>query len=80
MERGPGQPGFSPKPSYTVLNDLINKDWKSTLNTTLNDTNKLTFRGFYGDYKITMKEGKTVTERTVRLTKNGPKTVAVEIE
>ena len=71
---------FSPKPSYTVLNDLINKDWKSTLNTTLNDTNKLTFRGFYGDYKITMKEGKTVTERTVRLTKNGPKTVAVEIE
>ncbi|MBC7570923.1 MAG: endo-1,4-beta-xylanase [Spirosoma sp.] len=71
---------LTPKPSYTVLNDLINKDWKTTLNTTLNDTNKLTFRGFYGDYKITIKEGKTVTERTVRLTKSGSKTVAVEIE
>ena len=70
---------FSPKPAHVVLDELINKTWKTSLTKTLDGPDKLTFRGFYGEYKITVRTGKTVVERTVKLTKSGPKTVAIDL-
>lgn len=62
---------FSPKPSYTVLNDLINQEWKTNLTVQQTDTAPVQFRGFYGEYIIRVKQGKKVMEQRVRFLKDG---------
>lgn len=70
---------FSPKPSYTVLNDLINRDWKTSLTLTQNETTSVQFRGFYGDYVVRVKQGRKVTEQRVAFLKNGKQEVQLKI-
>ena len=49
------------KPVFRVMDELINKKWKTNISTTANDT--LYFTGFYGDYEIEATyNGKTVTK------------------
>ena len=43
------------KPSYKVLDRLINKEWKTKLEVKVTD-NEYKFRGFYGDYEIVVKD------------------------
>ncbi|GAB2565194.1 endo-1,4-beta-xylanase [Spirosoma areae] len=62
---------FSPKPSYTVLNELINNEWKTKLTLQPKDTAPVQFRGFYGDYIVRVKQGKKVLEQRVQFLKNG---------
>lgn len=62
---------FSPKPSYTVLNDLINRDWKTNLTITQKEASPVLFRGFYGEYLVRVKQGKKVTGQRVSFLKNG---------
>lgn len=58
---------FSPKPAYDVLNNLINKEWKTTIhNTRIPDgANSYSFRGFYGDYLVRIRQGKKITEQKI---------------
>ena len=57
----PGEPSVSgifsrdmqPKPAYFVLNDLINHEWKTNLVLTPEKDNRICFRGFRGNYRIT---------------------------
>ena len=59
----PGEPSYSglfdtnlvKKPSYYVLDELINKEWTTNLTLTADHSGKISFRGFKGDYKITYK-------------------------
>ncbi|MBE5732402.1 MAG: hypothetical protein E7353_05115 [Clostridiales bacterium] len=46
---------MSEKPAYKVLDRLINKEWKTELEVKVSD-NEYTFRGFYGDYEIVVKD------------------------
>ena len=56
----PGEPSYSglftrdmtTKPAYHVLDDLINREWKTSL-TAVVSGGKIAFRGFRGDYMIT---------------------------
>ena len=67
----PGEPSYSglldkdanPKPSYHVLDSLINHEWRTRLTLKTDKQGRITFRGFRGKYKITYKnrKGKTVT-------------------
>ena len=58
----------SEKPVYRVLDELINKEWRTNL--TAQASGSFSFVGFYGDYEIeATHEGKTVT-KTVRLYKD----------
>ena len=41
------------KPSYEVLDDLINNEWRTRLSTKVDEERNISFRGFRGDYKIT---------------------------
>lgn len=51
----------SEKPSYQVLDRLINKEWNTSFETTVSD--ELRFSGFYGDYEIEATyQGKTVVK------------------
>lgn len=68
---------FSPKPSYEVLNALINKEWKTTARKTLTNQKQFSFRGFYGDYVVRIKQGKKTTERRMTFSKNGKKAETV---
>ena len=51
------------KPSYEVLDNLINHEWKTRLSTKVDAERNISFRGFRGDYKITYtnRKGESVT-------------------
>lgn len=58
---------MSKKPAYEVLDELINKEWNTSLETSIDDNGEIAFRGFYGEYEITVGD-KTYT---VQFDKNG---------
>ncbi|MDP4132702.1 MAG: endo-1,4-beta-xylanase [Bacillota bacterium] len=57
----------SEKPAYKVLNDLINKEWHTELEATVDS--RLNFRGFYGNYEIEAVYGDKKTVKSLRLFK-----------
>ena len=57
------------KPVYKTLDRLINKEWHTQINGQIKD-NKLTFRGFYGKYKICVYTNNTKKEYEFTLNKN----------
>lgn len=62
---------LSPKPSYEVLNRLINQEWKTSLENQQLTGSTLKIHGFYGEYVLTIQhEGKTI-EKKVKLSKKG---------
>ncbi len=62
---------FSPKPAYTVLNELINHEWKTNLTLRQQDAAPVTFRGFHGEYLLKITTGGRTVEKRVNLVK-GP--------
>lgn len=54
------------KPAYKVLDRLINQEWKTSFEKTI-ENNEISFRGFYGEYEICV-DGKTYR---VNLDENG---------
>ena len=58
------------KPAYKVLDRLINHEWKTSLETEL-DSDSLSFRGFYGEYEITIEDENGVYCVTQKLLNNG---------
>lgn len=69
---------FSPKPAYTVLNELINKEWKTNLKTVVSGNNNYSFRGFYGEYLIRIKQGKKELEKRVKFGASGEKSISFQ--
>lgn len=61
---------MSKKPSYEVLDMLINREWK-TNKEVLTEENKITFRGFYGEYEIQVETASGKKKHTVLLHKDG---------
>ena len=68
----PGEPSYSgiftrdmqPKLSYFVMDDLINRQWKTNLELSSDASGEISFRGFRGSYKITYLD-KDKNERVV---------------
>jgi endo-1,4-beta-xylanase len=62
----PGEPstsgiydkGLNPKPVYYVLDELINKEWKTTTKLKASNDGTVKFRGFKGRYMISWKDKK----------------------
>jgi GH35 family endo-1,4-beta-xylanase len=48
---------MNPKPSYKVLDQLINHDWKTNITVKTDENGKANFRGFHGKYSIQVKKG-----------------------
>jgi len=63
-----------PKPAYQVLDRLINEEWK-TVGSGCADGGVLRFRGFYGNYILTI-DGK---EYPVKLNKNDDHNIKIEV-
>ena len=53
------------KPAYRVLDDLINREWRTNLETTANK--ELRFSGFYGTYEAEISYGGKTITKTIRL-------------
>jgi endo-1,4-beta-xylanase len=47
---------MNPKPSYKVLDQLINHDWKTNVTIKTDANGKVNFRGFHGKYSIEVKK------------------------
>lgn len=69
---------FSPKPSYEVLDNLINKEWKTNIKTTVSGGNSYSFRGFYGQYEVKVTQGKKVITQKIDLTRAGKNTALIQ--
>lgn len=65
----PGEPSFSglfhkdmsKKLSYKALDELINKEWHTSLDVKADDSGRISFRGFKGNYRITWTDSKGKT-------------------
>jgi GH35 family endo-1,4-beta-xylanase len=53
------------KPAYRALDDLINREWRTNLETTANK--ELRFSGFYGTYEAEISYGGKTITKTIRL-------------
>lgn len=60
---------MSEKPAYKMLDNLINKEWHTSATVSAN-AGHANFRGFYGDYKLTIHAGDKTYVRDYSLNKN----------
>jgi endo-1,4-beta-xylanase len=60
---------FSPKPAYEALDRLINRDWKTVLETNSAVRGEVAFRGFHGEYTVTAQSSSKTVKQTFRLKK-----------
>jgi len=53
---------YNPKPVYLMLDKLINQTWKTNTTVQTDNQGMIAFRGFFGDYEITLEtdNGKTL--------------------
>lgn len=55
---------FNPKPAYKALDQLINHDWTTNLETKSDTDGNVKFRGFHGTYEVEVADrGKTTKFR-----------------
>ena len=70
---------FTPKPSYYMVRDLFRKVWHTEAAAVSREDGRARFKGFYGEYDLTIHAGeKTVTKR-IHLTRNGTDTFKIEL-
>lgn len=65
---------MNPKPSYQVLDQLINHEWKTNITLTTDAKGQASFRGFHGGYAIKTKKGKMKKEVSLELKSGQEKT------
>lgn len=70
---------MKPKPSYRVLDELINREWKTNQKINTDENGNARFRGYYGKYTITVKYNGKSVEKEINLTKNGNNTFIIQL-
>lgn len=62
---------LQPKPNYLVLDELINREWRTELEIDLKDIKNAEFRGFFGVYEIeVISQGKSLAKQIFELKKD----------
>jgi GH35 family endo-1,4-beta-xylanase len=61
---------LTPKPAMNALRRLIKKEWTSSGSLSYEDGRLNQFRGFYGDYELTIKTDSGTVNRTITLSKD----------
>ena len=62
---------LTPKPSFHVLDELINKEWRTNLQLKSDIDAQAKFKGFFGKYKITVSYKGKKYEQIIDFTKKG---------
>jgi len=72
---------LKPKASYRVLDELVNRVWRSNAEGKTDAEGTLEVRGFYGTYEVTVTQEGGKTHRVpLRLSKGGPAEQRVELK
>lgn len=61
---------MTPKPSFKVWDELVNKKWHTEFYKECGDNNKICFNGFYGDYEIEVTADGKTTKKEISLKKD----------
>ncbi len=70
---------MSPKPVYEQLKRLIHEEWKTRVTETTDMDGRLSFRGFFGKYRVVIELPGGKVERQFQLSKGGPKDIVVTL-
>ena len=63
---------MTPKPSFEVLDQLINHDWKTRTTLTTDENGTVRFRGFHGRYRITIGSPDIEATRELHVSRGEP--------
>lgn len=64
---------LQPKPNYLVLDELINREWRTNLEIDVKNAKNTEFRGFFGVYEIVVfSQGKSLAKQNFELKKDSP--------
>lgn len=71
---------WTPKPAYYALDDLINNKWKTNFESYTDTNGEVRFRGFHGDYEVTVTtaSGKTM-KMTMHVAKDSNNVLRIEM-
>ena len=69
---------MSEKPAYKMLRHLVNEEWHTSEVVKANG-GKVNFRGFYGDYKLTIHAGDKTVERVYKLSKHAKNNITITL-
>ena len=70
---------FTPKKSYYLLRDLFKKTWHTETTVTGSEDGRAHFKGFYGEYDLTIHAGEKTATKRIHLTKEGTKSFKIEL-
>lgn len=70
---------MNPKPAYQALDQLINREWKTNLKISSGSHGNVSFRGFYGKYRITVNHNGKTVEQEINLTKTGNNKFVIQL-
>lgn len=69
---------FSPKPSHAVLDELINKEWRTNLTLRADGAAAAKFQGFRGRYRITARRDGRSVAKEIHLSGTGTNDFTIE--
>lgn len=70
---------LTPKPAYYRIKELFEKRWHTEAETTTDESGKTAFKGFYGEYELTLEaDGKSIT-KTISLSSKKNNNFVIEI-
>jgi len=70
---------LTPKPAYYRIKELFQKRWHTEAETTTDESGKTAFKGFYGEYELTLEaDGKSIT-KTISLSSKKNNKFVIEI-
>lgn len=70
---------MSPKPVYEQLKRLIHEQWKTRAAAMTDDDGRFSFRGFFGEYRVTIELPDGKAERQFRVRKGEPNDIVVTL-
>lgn len=70
---------MKPKLSYRVLDELINKEWRTNEVLKTDNDGKIQFRGFYGKYKIRVSHKGKIYEKVIDLRTSGDNHFSIKL-
>ena len=70
---------LTPKPAYYKICELFNERWRTALEIKSNEYGNASFRGFYGEYEITVTLGDKSICKTINVKKNADNKFEVQL-
>ena len=70
---------LTPKPAYEALDRLINHAWRTNASGKTDRQGRFAFRGFHGDYEVTVTRGTTTRTERLRVTAEAGNRLAVAL-